>query len=380
MNTQVNLSEICGKLCSYMTAGGRDHWGMDIEHWDWVPGVGLISLLDYGITDGQQAALDYVTEWVERNRGQADGAKVINSLAPYALFPELYRLSGREDYLRKSQEIAHWMLEEAPRTREGALEHTVTEAVDFPEQVWADTVYMAVLFLARLAHATGERRLAQEALQQTILHLRLLQNTDTGLLFHGWDCIRGGHMSGAQWARANAWLTLAIPDIVKGIQGLADIPEELVSRYRDLASGLRAVQAGDGLWHTVLDRSDFYKESSGSAGIACGFFKAVKQGLLDDSYLDTARLTVLGIHPLITAAGEVTMVSGGTPVLGSVSAYNEVPLYPTLYGQGLVLQLLTEWRSLEPEAEGMLRNTGTANAQSNEIAAAADGFDKGRLQ
>ncbi|MED4955291.1 glycoside hydrolase family 88 protein, partial [Paenibacillus macerans] len=45
--------------------------------------------------------------------------------------------------------------------------------------------------------------------------------------------------------------------------------------------------AEDGLWHTVLDQNDFYKESSASAGIACGFVKAVKSGLLDQTYLDS---------------------------------------------------------------------------------------------
>ncbi|MEK5162646.1 glycoside hydrolase family 88 protein [Paenibacillus sp. FSL R5-0527] len=342
MMAKVKLQETSQSLFTYMTAGKRDHWGMDAEHWDWVPGVGLISLLDYGIHAEERRAVDYVVQWVERNHSQAGQAKVINSMAPYAVFPLLYRLNGRGEYLAEAREIARWMIEEAPRTREGAFEHTVTEDADFPEQVWADTVYMAVLFLARLAQVAADRSLAAEALQQTLLHLRLLQDADSGLMFHGWDCARQNHLSAAKWARANAWLTLAVPEIAAAVRGLAEIPEELLRRYRALAAGLRAVQAEDGLWHTVLDQNDFYKESSASAGIACGFVKAVKSGLLDQTYLDSARLTVEGMLPLITAEGEVRGVSGGTPVLASIAAYNEVPLYPTLYGQGLALQLLTQ--------------------------------------
>lgn len=30
----------------------------------------------------------------------------------------------------------------------------------------------------------------------------------------------------------------------------------------------------------------------------------------------------------------------------SVDAYNQIPIYPTLYGQGLTLQLLTEFKLL----------------------------------
>lgn len=131
---------------------------------------------------------------------------------------------------------------DCPRTREGALEHTVTEAVEFPEQVWADTVYMAVLFLARLAGLTGDQELAAAAVQQTLQHLRLLQDPATGLLFHGWNSRAGSHMSAARWARANAWVALAVPDIVAGTGSLTAIPQELYSRYRRLASALRQAQ------------------------------------------------------------------------------------------------------------------------------------------
>lgn len=350
MTAADKVSETGAWIFDYMTSVKREHWGMDIEHWDWVPGVGLISILDYGVYAEDQRAVDYAVEWAKRNEGLSDQARVINSMAPYALYPVLYRLSGNTEYLSKAREIARWMLESAPRTREGAFEHTVTEDAAFPEQVWADTVYMAVLFLSRLARAADDRGAAEAALEQTLLHFRLLQDDSTGLLFHGWDCARRNYLSGARWARANAWVMLAVPEIVRNIRGLAGIPEELLIRYRELAAELRKVQAEDGLWHTVLDRSDFYKESSASAGIACGMVKAVRTGLLDEACLQNARLALEGLLPLVTAEGEVRGVSGGTPVLASIAAYNEVPRYPTLYGQGLVLQLLAEFRLLEREA------------------------------
>ncbi|WP_342548137.1 glycoside hydrolase family 88 protein [Paenibacillus sp. FSL P2-0089] len=320
----------------------QGNWGMDINHWDWVPGVGVISMLEYGTGTGQDEVTDYLLHWVNRNKQKAEGVRVINSLAPYAVFPELYRLTGDPWFLSRAQEVAVWMLETAPRTREGALEHTVTEAVEFPEQVWADTVYMAVLFLARLAGLTGDQELAAAAVQQTLQHLRLLQDPATGLLFHGWNSRAGSHMSAARWARANAWVALAVPDIVAGTGSLTAIPQELYSRYRRLASALRQAQGAGGLWYTVLDRPDYYEETSASAGIACGFLKAVKSGLLEDAYLESAEAALAGILPLIREDGEVQGVSGGTPVMPSIAAYNTIERYPALYGQGLVMQLLTE--------------------------------------
>ncbi|WP_342438002.1 glycoside hydrolase family 88 protein [Paenibacillus sp. FSL L8-0436] len=342
-DTKQLLEEKLDLLFECMTSPRHQgNWGMDMDHWDWVPGVGLISILDYGTAGGQDKAMNYLLQWMERNKQKAEGVKVINSMAPYAVFPELFRRTGDKWFLHKAQETAAWMLEDAPRTREGALEHTVTEAALFPEQVWADTVYMAVLFLARLASLTGDRGMAEAALQQTLLHLRLLQDTETGLLFHGWNCREGSHMSAVRWARANAWITLAVPQIVAGIKGLVPVPEELYSRYSELASALRSCQDTGGLWHTVLDRPDYYQETSGSAGIACGFIQAVRHGMLEPSYLGSARVTLEGILPLIQDNGEVQGVSGGTPVMPSEEAYNEIALYPSLYGQGLVMQLLAQ--------------------------------------
>ncbi|MHA6533112.1 glycoside hydrolase family 88/105 protein [Paenibacillus sp. BAC0078] len=348
MNTRRKLEDRLELLFEYMIAERHQgNWGMDIDRWDWVPGVGVISLLEYSTVSGQGKVVDYLLQWVNRNKHKAEGVKVINSLAPFALFPELYRLTGDPWFLQKAVSTADWMLSTAPKTREGALEHTVTENVDFPEQVWADTVYMAVLFLARLAGLTGERQLADAALEQTLLHLRLLQDPASGLLFHGWNSREGNHMSAVHWARANAWITLAVPQIVTELQGVAEVPDELYRRYALLAAGLQSCQAENGMWHTVLDRPDFVQETSGSAGIACGFIKGVRCGMLETSYLDSVGLAVEAILPLIAADGEVSGVSGGTPVMPSAEAYNEITVYPTLYGQGLVMQLLTQALDLD---------------------------------
>jgi unsaturated rhamnogalacturonyl hydrolase len=91
-----------------------------------------------------------------------------------------------------------------------------------------------------------------------------------------------------------------------------------------------------------MDRTDFYLETSGSAGIAAGIFKAVRMGLLGEAALGPARAALEAVLGTIKADGEVGGVSGGTPVMPTVEDYNEISCIPTLYGQGLVLILLAE--------------------------------------
>jgi unsaturated rhamnogalacturonyl hydrolase len=325
----------------------RDHsgnWGMDIGHWDWVPGVGLIAMLEYYEATGNPEVLSYLQGWVEQNKEKAKGTKVINSIAPFAIFPSLNQLQDDVWYRDEAIRIAEWMIKEAPRTREMAFEHTVTENAVFSEQVWADTIFMAVLFLARTASLVGSTKYAEEALQQVLIHLSVLQDETSGVLFHGWNCDSADHMSAARWTRANAWVAAGVPLIVKELAPLVPIPEELKVRYERLIAGLISYQQEDGLWSTVMDHPEFYREISGSAGIGYGIRKAMDLGLIahNDRNQAATEKALAAVLSSISEDGVVSGVSGGTPVMKSIAAYQEIPQYPTLYGQGLVLMLLAE--------------------------------------
>jgi unsaturated rhamnogalacturonyl hydrolase len=340
----MGLQTTAEQVRQQMVSDHSNNWGMDINKWDWVPGVGVIALLEYGQATHQAEIGEYLLAWVKRNHSLAAREPVVNAIAPYAIFPALYRQTGEEWLLEEALRIAEWLITQAPRTRERAFEHTVTENVAFAEQVWADTIFMAVLFLARTARLTGNTTYADEAVEQMLIHLRLLQEETSGVLFHGWNCAAGDHMSGARWTRANAWLAAGIPLIVEELAGLIPLPAELTERYSRLIIGLIAYQQEDGLWSTVLDQPGFYREISGSAGIAYGIRKAHRTGLLeaDPAQAAAAERALVAIVPWIDETGIVGGVSGGTPVMPSVAAYNEIPVYPALYGQGLVLLLLSE--------------------------------------
>jgi len=338
---QQAVREVAATVFKRTTTDQSGDWGMTMDSWDWVPGVGLIAIMYYGNQLEQEEAIAYVKQWVERNEHLAGSEPVINAVAPYTVLPVLYEREGNDLYLQKAVSVGNWLLEKAPKTREGAFEHTVTEAAAFPEQVWADTLFMAVLFLAKLARVTGEAKYAEEAFRQLEIHLSLLQDKQTGVLFHGWNCGEGHHMSAARWARANAWVVLATPWIILESGQLVKIPEGVTTRYKQLADGLVNYQGTDGLWPTVVDHPEYYNETSGSAGIAAGLLAGVQAGLLDNTFLSVAESALQGVLLNIAVDGTVLQVSGGTPVLESVAAYNEVPCCPSIYGQGLTLILLT---------------------------------------
>ncbi|RED55697.1 glycoside hydrolase family 88/105 protein [Cohnella lupini] len=335
---------IAEKIWLQMKENHAGSWGMDIDHWDWVPGVGVIAMLEYYEATDRPEVLEYLRQWVARNQSKAAGSRVINGIAPYAIFPALYRVTGEEAYRDEAVRIAEWLVAEAPRTREQAFEHTVTEQVAFAEQVWADTIFMAVLFLARTATITGHVVFAEEAQRQVLIHLRLLEDPASGVLFHGWNCVTRDHMSAARWTRANGWIAAGVPMILEETAKLVPVDSEVADRYIRLMDGLLSFQREDGLWSTVMDQAEYYPEVSGSAGIGYGLLRAMEGGWLPEEarYEEAADRVLQAVISHVMENGIVAGVSGGTPVMDSIEAYNQIPQYSTLYGQGLSLMLLAQ--------------------------------------
>ncbi len=321
-------------------------WGMTIDDWDWNPGVGVTAIAAYYDFCREPEVLGYLVDWVERNLHKARKFQHVNVMVPFASFPDLYRWTGDRKYFELANEYGDWIIQNAVRTLTGAFQH----GGDLVEEIWADTVFMVVVFLARLGRLSGEEVYAQEAARQLLLHLQYLQDPQTGVLFHGYNCERQSHYSRARWTRGNAWIVLGTPLILSEINEIIPVPAEILERYRRLVDGVLSYQATNGLWHTVMDHPNFYQESSGSAGIACGILKSIRQGYLSPGpYLPGIEKAVSGLLEKISPQGIVNGVSGGTPIMDMIEGYNKLSCYPTLYGQGLALMLLVEYLRLSAD-------------------------------
>jgi unsaturated rhamnogalacturonyl hydrolase len=328
-------------------------WGMDIDDWDWNAGVGLIAIADYFEKSRNPEILEYLKAWIARNKHQCTRKDYVNFLAPLAIYPDMF-LSTKDPYYKETAvEYADWVMATAGRSKEGVFYH----GASLSGEVWADTVFMALIFLSQTAKLTQNTSIAKQVLKQLLAHMQLLQDEKTGVLYHGYHCIEDHHMSGALWTRGNSWVVIGAPMIVETLKGIVDVPEEMTIRYRKLVDGVLKFQAQNGLWHTVMTRPDFYQETSGSAGYAGGIMKAVRLGMLDPGSMAPAVKTMDAVVTRINAEGAVEGVSGGTPIMSTIDAYGQLTCYPTLYGQGLTLLMLSEY--LFQEAA---RSTGSQRA------------------
>lgn len=325
------------------TANEVDHnpasWGMDINDWDWNAGIGLIAISDYYEKTQNPEILGYLKSWIAKNKHQCAKKDYVNFLAPLAIYPDMF-LRTKETYYREiAVEYADWVMASAGRSEDGVFYHGASVS----GEVWADTVFMALIFLSRTAKLTSNTRIAEQVIRQLLSHLQLLQDEKTGILYHGYHCVENHHMSGALWTRGNSWVVIGAPMILETIRDLAEVPKEINTRYKRLVDGIVKYQAENGLWHTVMDRPDFYQETSGSAGNAGGIMKAVRLQMLEPGTMAYALKAMEGVIARINPEGAVEGVSGGTPIMPTIDAYGKLTRYPTLYGQGLTLLMLSEY-------------------------------------
>ena len=311
---------------------------INIHKFDWVEGVGLYGINRAWETIRKPEYKEFLEAWIKEHRNEALELKTVNSTAP---FMTILDFAGDKE-IELCRTCADYILEEAPRTQCGGLEHTVTNFVSFKEQIWADTLFMVCIFLAKLGKYTSDEKYTNEAIRQLRLHYKYLRDDDTGLFYHGWHCTNKNHLSGARWGRANAWITVSTVEMLELLPHDFDGKSEILEALRAQVSAYARYQRNDGLFYTVLDRPDGYAETSATAGIAYGIFRGVKNKYLGDETLKTAERAARAVIGRIDKTGNVLGVSGGTPIMPSIEDYHKIEIRPRLYGQALALLMLCE--------------------------------------
>ncbi|HWT75137.1 MAG TPA: glycoside hydrolase family 88 protein [Mobilitalea sp.] len=312
---------------------------MDLT-WDWPCGVAYYGVASaYEIT-GNKEYLEMLENWTNEYLELGLPAWTVNTCAMGHVLITLFEATNDQKYWDIVMSKVDYLRNKALRFADGVLQHTVSPANDFPEQAWADTLFMAAFFLLRVGNKLQDKEIIDDALKQYYWHIKYLQDPATGLWYHGYNHIKGDHMSGFYWARANAWAAYTMSRVKQILSNWYHYPEcmDIECSLRDQLSAIKYLQTENGLWRTLLDDEEAYEEVSASCGIAAAMIN--NNNPLHSKYIQKAWN---GIINNITEEGRVLNVSGGTAVMKDREGYRKVPReWMQGWGQGLALAFLTD--------------------------------------
>lgn len=313
----------------------RKTMNMDLT-WDWPCGVAYYGVSEAYVKTQKQEYLDLLKERIDELI-ELGLPKVwtVNACAMGHCLVTIYQATGDSRYYDIIMSKVKYIREKALRFGDNVLQHTVSANNDFPEQAWADTLFMAAYFLLRVGVMNHDEELIDDALNQWYWHIKYLQNPGSGLYYHGYNNIAGDHMSGIYWGRANAWAAYTMSQVGGELQKCYLYPKylDVVGSLNEQLSALKVLQTENGLWRTVLDDPDSYEEVSASAGIAGAML--ARGNILHTKYLNKA---VKGLLANVSEDGKVMNVSGGTAVMNDIEGYRGISRdWIQGWGQGLAL-------------------------------------------
>lgn len=318
--------------------------------WEWTHGIGLYGMWHYHELTADKLVLNHIVDWFEAQMLGPEGttSKNINTMAVFLPLAYVYERYNNEIYLPYLRSWADWAMYDLKKTKSGAFQH-VTYLTDNHEQIWDDTLMMTVMPLAKIGLLLKIPEYIEEAKKQMLLHMIYLSDTNTGLWFHGYSFEGNHNFAKALWARGNSWITIVIPEFIE----LLDLKpgdflrEILIEALNVQVSKLAELQdAKTGLWHTLLNDTSSYLESSASAGFAYGILKGVRKRYLDKKYKKIGINAIKGVCNQISDSGELLNTSFGTGMGNNLQFYRDIPLTPMPYGQAMAIMALTEYLKL----------------------------------
>mgnify|MGYP000569077100 CR=1 FL=1 len=346
------LQQLSSGLCRLKGIGDFNPFAeqdisIEFEEWEWEIGVGLYGMYEYANYSQNESLINALEDWFGRQIEKGLPEPQINTTAPMITLACLAEQKKRADWHQLIGQWADDLMQNLPRVEGSGFQHVVKERLN-EGQLWDDTLFMTGLFLAKAGTLLGRQELIHEAELQFIAHAQFLADKKTGLWFHGWTSVDRHNFAGAFWARGNAWITVAIPELVSLVGQIINpaVKQHLVSLLRLQIDALLELQADDGMWHTVLDDPASPVESSAVAGIAYGMLRACRLELIQPEKFESVKTAALkaidAIVERIDENGILLEASDGTAMGHDIQYYFDIPNTPVPYGQALAMMSITE--------------------------------------
>lgn len=274
--------------------------------WTYTKGLACDGFIALWKETGDKRYFSYAKAWADtmiNSKGVIYGYKEedynIDNINPGKMLFEMYAETGDPRYEIAIQSLRKQLVEH-PRCEAGGFWHKKR----YPHQMWLDGLYMGGPFYTRYGIAYNEPESVDEAVHWIILMEEKSRDMETGLLYHAWDesaeqmwADKETGLSAHFWGRAMGWYGMALVDMLDYLDAHPE-RSELIAISQRMAEAICKVQDKEtGVWYQILDMPDAegnFLEGSVSTMFTYFLLKAVKEGYIDESYLDNAKKAYLG--------------------------------------------------------------------------------------
>ena len=163
--------------------------------WNWSGGVAFYGFVRAWEVTGNNEYIEYLKSWVDDYIEEGLPEFTINAVAIGYTLLALYDYTNDEKYMDLAKLQAEYLSNEAIRFGDGVFQHTVSEKnYNFSEQAWADTLFMAGLFMVKMGVRLNNKKYLDDGMNQFHWHIEFLQEMKSGLFYHGWNNIEKNNM------------------------------------------------------------------------------------------------------------------------------------------------------------------------------------------
>ena len=303
----------------------------------------------------EEAWFDFIKEWVDSlvdEEGNIHGTfrvRLDDFQAGNMLYP-LYERTGERKY-KKALDFLMGLIDTYPKNKEGGFWHMEL----CPNQMWLDGLYMGGPLMCKYSAMFGEQKYMDEAAKQALLMRKMTEDKENGLWYHAFDSERVMPWADSEtglspefWGRSIGWVPVAILEELDYIPQNHPDYEGLCALVRDLLIAVCKYQSEDGRWYQVVNKvgqEGNWPENSCSCLFTAAICKAVRKGILDNSFLEQAKLGYQGVINSLEWDGDDILIGNvciGTGV-GDYKHYCDRPVCTNdLHGVGAFLIMCGE--------------------------------------
>lgn len=189
---------------------------------------------------------------------------------------QLYQQTGKQVYYNLGLDFAdrQWTLPTNPDPANVENYNALYEAgLSWQTRFWIDDMFMITAIQSQAYLASKDLKYINRAAHEMTVYLDSLQRPN-GLFYHF-------PTAPFFWCRGNGWMAVGMADVLTYLpENNLDRPK-ILQGYRKMMATLKSYQTEGGLWRQLVDQSDAWTETSGSAMYTYAMAMGVKNGLLD---------------------------------------------------------------------------------------------------